>query len=566
MRAIVYQINSKYIHSSLAAWYLFAAAREWSEDCECSVLEGSINESDDVLLERVITTDARAVGFCTYIWNVDKVLAIAERIKAHDPEVKIILGGPEVAYRQKQVLMTYPFVDYVISGEGEVPFSRLLSSISHGTCERIEGVSMRNGEEYTVSAPYEMQCDPPTPYTDEYFSALKSRISYIETSRGCPFSCAYCLSCTQKLRFFDVERSKREILLLANSKSKTVKFVDRTFNANKKRAVDILSFILEKRRCGDIPSDVTFHFEISGELVDGELARIVKDAPAGLFQFEIGVQSFNEDTLRAINRKTDIKKLCSAIKELSSYSSAHIHTDLIAGLPFEDIESFRASYNKLYSLGSHKIQLGFLKLLHGSDMREDPQLYPCEYESRAPYRVKSTPWLSEDDLCELEFAERANDGVFFSSRFDRTVSYLLDSCGTDPYSLAYKLGRELYCGGTPPLDSLFDMLYGAACKMDGVDAMRLRDIMLYDRIAHNNSCVIPKSLKVKDARLKKYSDHLKNRYPLRAGVRRCIGILYTEDKVIFADYENMHPVTERYPVREIDISTIEEELCERNED
>lgn len=566
MRVSIYQINSKYVHSSLAAWYLSAAVDAWSVGCECSVLEGSINESDDALFERVLVSDARAVGLCTYIWNVDKVLAVAKRLKEYDSGIKIILGGPEVAYRQEQVLRSYPFVDYVISGEGEVPFSRLVTAISLGKREYIEGVSMRDGVGFRISLPYEMKEDPPTPYTEGYFSALRSRIAYIETSRGCPFSCAYCLSCTQKLRFFDVERAKRDIMLLAKSGSKTVKFVDRTFNANRQRATEILSFILEKRHSGEIPQGVTFHFEIAGELVDDSFKQTVKKAPAGLFQFEIGVQSFNEHTLCAINRKTDAQKLCSVIRELSSYSNVHIHTDLIAGLPYEDIESFKASYNKLYGLGSHKIQLGFLKLLYGSDMRERRELYPCEYESETPYKVKSTPWLSSEDLCELEWAERANDGIFFSGRFDETVKYLLSSCGFDPYNLAYTLGKSLYADGTPPLDTLFDTLYGCACGLCGVDASRLRDVMLLDRISNNNSCVIPRSIKVADARLKKYDRYLKQRFPLKAGVRRCVGILYTEGKVVFADYENMHPVTERYTVRCVDISEIEEELSKRDRD
>ena len=566
MRVGIYQINSKYIHSSLAAWYLSAAVESWSVGCECSVLEGSINESDDVLLNRAIASQARIFGFCTYIWNVDKVLATAKRLKERDHDIKIILGGPEVAYRQEHVLQNYPFVDYVVSGEGEVPFSRLVSAISCGKSEYIDGVSMREGDDFHISAPHEMKTDPPSPYTDEYFKALKSRISYIETSRGCPFSCAYCLSCTQSLRFFDVARSKRDIMRLAKSGSKTVKFVDRTFNASKKRAADILSFILEKRLIGEIPEDVTFHFEIAGELVDGELKQIVKSSPAGLFQFEIGVQSFNERTLCAINRRTDIEKLCEVIKELSSYSSSHIHTDLIAGLPYEDIESFKNSYNKLYGLGSHKIQLGFLKLLYGSDMREKRELYPCEYESDAPYKVKSTDWLSSEDMLELECVERANDGIFFSGRFNDTVKYLLSVSGFDPYTLAHTLGRELYGDGTPPLDTLFDRLYESACKIDGVDAMRLRDIMLYDRISNNNSCVIPRSIKVFDARLKRYDRYLKEKYPLKSGVRRSVGILYTEGKVIFADYENMHPVTELYAVRYADISEIERELCEDNKE
>ncbi len=553
---VIYQINSKYIHSSLAAWYLFAAGREV---CDMGVLEGSINESDSALLERIEQSGARAVGFCTYIWNVDTVFRLSRKIKEQDSSITVILGGPEVSYRAEEVLLECPFVDYVISGEGEVPFSRLIFNLYNKKSENIEGVSYRAGESIYLSEPYEMKNDPPCPYTEEYLGALKERIAYIETSRGCPYFCAYCLSCRQKLRFFDIERSKADILKLAVSGTKTVKFTDRTFNADRKRAVELLNFIISKHEGGEIPDNVTFHFEISGDLVDRAFVDTVKKAPAGLFQFEIGVQSFNEKTLSAINRKTDIKKLCQAITELSAIGNAHIHTDLIAGLPCEDKESFILSYNKLYSLGSHKIQLGILKLLSGSDMREKRELYPCEYEGSAPYKVKSTPWLSERDLAELETAERGNDGVLFSKRFERTVKYLLSATGKSAYELAYIFGEKLYSEGTMPLDELFNRLFELASGFCGVDKARLRDIMLSDRIEKNNSCVIPASLKIKDARLKRFSKRLGELYPQKEGIRRSVGILYTEGKVVFADYDCPRPVTEKYKLFFVDICDLETE-------
>ncbi len=556
MRAAIYQINSKYVHSSLAAWYLCAAAEAV---CDTFVLEGSINEDDDILFGRIADAACDAVGFCTYIWNVDTVLRIAERVKNTYPDMTVILGGPEVGYRAEGVLLEYPFVDYVISGEGEVPLSRLLSALSCGEDKKIKGVSKREGAGIYISEPYESELDPPSPYTDAYFASLRSRITYIETSRGCPFSCAYCLSCRQKLRFFDIERAKCDILKLAKSGSKTVKFVDRTFNADRRRALEIMRFIKEKRECGEIPMNVTFHFEISGELADDAFVEEVRSAPAGLFQFEIGVQSFNEKTLNAINRSPKTDRLCMRIKELSSLGNAHIHTDLIAGLPYEDIESFRKSYNKLYGLGSHKIQLGFLKLLFGSDMREKRELYPCEYEANAPYTVKSTAWLSKSDISELDTVERANDGIFFSGRFDRTVKYILTATGMTPYDLALLLGRELYRERALPLDVLFCRLYELLITLELVDAHKLRDIMIYDRIEKNNSCVIPEALKIKDARLKKFSVRISKLYPQKPGVRRSVVILYTEGMVAFADYDSAHPVSGGYTVLKFPIDSLEDE-------
>ncbi len=555
MRAAIYQINSKYIHSSLAPWYLCAAA---SDVCDSFVLEGSVNECDDVLFKKIADSACDVIGFCTYIWNVDTVLRIAERVREYNKNITVILGGPEVGYRAEQVLRDFPFVDYVISGEGEVPFASLLSCLRDGKHgERISGVCGREAGEIYVSEPYEMKEDPPCPYTDAYFDALHSRISYIETSRGCPFSCSYCLSCRQKLRLFDIDRARSDIMKLARSGSRTVKFVDRTFNADRRRALEILRFIIDKRECGEIPDNVTFHFEISGEIADGAFVDCVRQAPAGLFQFEIGVQSFNEATLRAINRSPNTERLCSVIRELSSFGNAHIHTDLIAGLPYEDIESFERSYNKLYALGSHKIQLGFLKLLHGSDMRSHPELYPCEYEASAPYKVKNTPWLSERDMQELECVERANDGIFFSGRFEHSVKYLLACTEKTPYRLCLELGCALYSDTTPPLDTLFCRLYEYASSVKRVDRCVLRDKLLYDRIETNNSCVIPQALKIKDTRLKALANVLLQRYPKPCGVRRSVGILYTENKVIFADYDIPNPVSGKYKVIEVPLCELE---------
>ena len=525
MKTAVYQINSKYVHSSLAAWYLCSAIRERGVDCE--VLEGSIDEDEDTLFFRALESDARIIAFSVYIWNVTLVLSLAMRIKEQDPSVTVILGGPEVSYRASDMVEKYEYIDYVISGEGEDPLGALVYSLATGAAlPDIDGITTRD----LTRPPYVMKNDPPSPYTEEYLSRLGGRMAYIETSRGCPFRCAYCLSCRSGgVRFFDIERAKRDIITLARSGASTVKFVDRTFNADRARAREIFSFIIEQHAQKIIPDGVTFHFEIAGELVDEATIDILKAAPRGLFQFEIGVQSMNEQTLRAIHRYTDTKKLAEVITQLSDAGNIHIHTDLIAGLPYEDIRSFRHSYNTVASLGSHKLQLGFLKLLYGSDMRERADIYPCEYESEPPYTVRSTPWLSEKDLRELELVERAGDGIYYSGRFDSTVQYLLSATGLDRYSLAFMLGDRFYKGRTLALDVLFDGLLEYCSGMDGVSKSVLRDRLVYDRLAYDSSCVIPRTLRVYDKRLGALSRLLGNKYPKKQGVRRCVAILYSED-------------------------------------
>ena len=244
------------------------------------------------------------------------------------------------------------------------------------------------------------------------------------------------------------------------------------------------------------------------------------------------------------------------IKRLYAMGNIHIHTDLIAGLPYEDKESFISSYNKLASLGTHKLQLGFLKLLYGSDMREHPELYPCEYEKKAPYKVQKTPWLSEDDIRELELSERANDGIFYSGRFSESVKYLLSVCGMSQYELSKTLGEALYRDGTPPLDELYNSIYTFCSTLSGVRSDVLRDLLLYDRIKNNNSCVIPKSLIIRDKKLGKVSALIDARHQRKNNVRRCVGILYTRGSCIYADYDKKHPVTGMYEVHEIPIDEL----------
>lgn len=551
MKTAVYQINAKYVHSSLAAWYLAASIR--GRGYECAVLEGSINEPLTAHLERAAASGASVFALSCYIWNIELVLSLAEGLKRQDPDCIVILGGPEVGYRAESVLAEHWYVDYIISGEGEEPLAALVDSISCGEPRpHSDGICMRGH----ISAPHVSHIDPPSPYCDEYLERLNGRISYIETSRGCPYSCAYCLSCRDGVRFFDINRAKRDILTLARSGSKTVKFVDRTFNANRARSLELFRYMIALYREGEIPDEVTFHFEISGDLVDRETLDLLRSAPAGLFQLEIGVQSYNPDTLRAIHRHADTQRLSDVIRELSSYGNIHIHTDLIAGLPHEDIGSFRRSYDRLASLNPHKIQLGVLKLLYGSDMRERPDIYPCEYDRNAPYRVRSTPWLSEEDMREIDIAEKGSDGILYSGRFTRTVEYLMSESEMTPYELAYALGDALYTDGTPALDDLFDSMYEYCSRMKGVSPERLRDLMLCDRIAHNNSCVIPHSLRIADPRLREIADRLAEAYPRTDGTRRCIGILYTEGRVVFADYRDKHPVSGQYELVKVEMGEL----------
>ena len=401
MNLIIGCLNSKYIHASLSPWCLLVGVREFGKsDVNATVVESTINADLDELSESVNAADVYA--FSCYIWNIEQTLYVCRKLKEkHD--CKIVLGGPEVAYRASDILEKYDFADFVLSGEGEFNFPKLIDALhSASSFYTVDGLTFReNGK--IVSIPEMVYTDtPPSPYCREFFDNLNSRICYIETSRGCPYRCAFCLSgrCGN-LRYFDMDMVKENIILLSNSGTKTVKFVDRTFNANYKRANEIFQFIKDNYGT-KIPVGVCFHFEIAGDILHEETLKILSEMPHRSVQLEIGMQSFNEQTLRLINRKTDIKKLIKNIKTLLSFNNMHIHIDLIAGLTGENFESFKNSFNTGYNLHAHMLQMGFLKLLYGSDMRENSDKYPCEYSDKPPYEVTSTPWLTAAEILKLK--------------------------------------------------------------------------------------------------------------------------------------------------------------------
>lgn len=442
LKVVIACLNSKYIHASLSPWCLAAGVDAFSaNDFEACVMESTINKDVSEFAEKIIEQKPFAVGLSCYIWNITKTLELCKIIK-NNINVPIILGGPEVSYRAKDVLENYSFVDFVLSGEGEESFPLLLDAIyDNGDLSTVFGLSYRKSNEIVSISEKECKGTPPSPYSDKYFESLNGRITYLETSRGCPYRCAFCLSgrCSP-LRFFDMEYVKESIVKLANSGTKTVKFVDRTFNANATRANEIISFILENHK-QTIPDGVCFHFEIAGDIIAEETFNLLEKSPKGLFQLEIGMQSFNEETLKTINRKTNTEKLIKNIKRLVSFDNMHIHIDLIAGLTGEDIKSFERSFNIGYFLKAHMLQMGFLKLLYGADMRENSEKYPCEFTEEPPYEVTKTPWLSEDEIVSLKKCEDALERLYNSGRFLLTLEYLIDEVGIEPFKLFYDFGN-----------------------------------------------------------------------------------------------------------------------------
>lgn len=543
--ALFFSFNSKYTHASLAPWCLLAGVKKYcTSEINASVAEGTVNEREDVILARIAAQKPDFIGFCTYIWNVKAVMSAAEKYKKMYPDTIIALGGPEVSYNSEEILSA-PYIDYVISGEGEQPCAVLLDSIVCGE-DIPEGFGICTRER--ISPPFISCEEPPSPYCGDFFAALGNRIPYIETSRGCPYSCAFCLSgrCGG-VRYFDMDRVKSEIILLAQNAASTVKFVDRTFNAHKRRAKEILRFIIENNGA-KIPRGICFHFEIAGDILDDETIEIIRTAPKGLFQFEIGMQSFNEQTLAYIDRRTDCTLLKNNILRLTGNGNAHIHIDLIAGLPYEDMSSFRDSFNTAFSLCADMLQMGFLKLLHGADMRENREKYPCEFSHEPPYEVTSTPWLTVEEIATLKHTEDALDRLCNSGRFRRTSEYIMHRCGKTPFDILRDFGNFAADHGTSKitLDDYTALVFDYFSRQDGIDKAVLRDTMVCDRLSTNSFGKLPPALQISEPILTKCAkQYLESSADTKQkkGVKRSIAILYSQcrgDKIcaVYADYND----------------------------
>lgn len=502
MKAVISCLNSKYVHESSAPWCLAAGVEKFCKsNVDCEVMSSNINTDLDTLANSIISKQPDVLSFCCYIFNITQTLYLCDYIKSVY-DCTIVLGGPEVAYRREDVLERYPYIDYTLAGEGEFCFPVFLDMLcSIVDKPSVPGLSYRDGNKI-ISVPEGVYIDtPPSPYTDKYFETLNGRICYIESSRGCPFRCAFCLSGrVSKLRFFDLNQTKQDILRLSQSGTKTVKFVDRTFNANVTHANDILMFIRQNYGT-HIPADVCFHFEIAGDILQKSTMQILSEMPHGAVQLEIGMQSFNEDTLAAINRKTDCEKLIKNIKQLLGFGNMHIHIDLIAGLTGENITSFENSFNIGYNLKAHMLQMGFLKLLYGADMREHPDKYPCEFEDTPPYEVTYTPWLSKQEISALKKCEDALDRMYNSGRFLFTLDYLLSSIPKlTPFKLFMKFGNSVD-GTNCELYSYAVMIYDffkSRC-----DADVLREKLVCDLLCCASALQIPTELKIIDPLHKK---------------------------------------------------------------
>ncbi len=554
MNVVIACLNSKFVHASLSPWCLLAGLRAFSENPHNAlVLESTINGDSENFAREIMEKHPDVVAFSCYIWNITKTLDICRILKGHC-DLKIVLGGPEVAYRPKDILENYAFIDFVLSGEGEWAFPQFLDHM-HGEPSGVAGLTYRQNGEIITNPEHEYADTPPSPYSDEFFADLNGRITYMETSRGCPYRCAFCLSgrCSP-LRFFDLSRVKQDILRLASSGTQTVKFVDRTFNADARRANDILLFI--KEHYGkDIPAHVCFHFEIAGDILKESTLEILSSMPRGAVQLEIGMQSFNEDVLKAVNRKTNTQKLIENIRKLMSFQNIHIHIDLIAGLTGEDFASFKNSFNIAYALQAHMFQMGFLKLLYGAAMREYPEKYPCTFTNEPPYEVISNPWLSASEIRTLKNCEDALDRLYNSGRFLYSLAYLTEEVGISPFDLFCDFGNAVD-GNRMSLSDYTEAFY--RFFSDRCDKDVLRDHILCDLLCCSSSTQIPAGFIHRDAFYKK----AKKYFAQKAGAPVKIAVLPTKRQIIVVDPQKAKNLRNRcegefYNIEEVQSAVLE---------
>ena len=435
MKILLAACNAKYIHSNLAVYDLKAYSSDY--DKEVLLREYTINQPKDEILKDIYGSGADVVCFSCYIWNISFVRELIRDLDKILPETAFWAGGPEVSYDAEKFLTEMPEMTGVLVGEGEKTFHDLLEYYidGKGSLGEIRGIAYRDGEEIRHNGWRELMNLSEIPFVYQHLEEFENRIIYYESSRGCPFSCSYCLSSIdKKLRFRDLELVKKELQFFLDHKVPQVKFVDRTFNCKHEHAMAIWKYILEH------DNGVTnFHFEISADLLREQEMELMSQMRPGLIQLEIGVQSTNPETIRAIHRHMDLKKLEHCVNRVHSFRNIHQHLDLIAGLPYEDYDTFHQSFNDVYQMKPDQLQLGFLKVLKGSLMQKEAEGYGIVYKEKEPYEVLSTNWLTYGEVLKLKMVESMVEVYYNSGQFWHTLEYLVPF-EKDAFTFYEKLG------------------------------------------------------------------------------------------------------------------------------
>ena len=429
MKLTLATLNSKYIHTNLALYLLESAVEDLAET---NIKEFTIKEDYHDIVSELVTFNSDLYCFSIYIWNVTQTFEVIRLLKEKLPNIKILIGGPEVSYDQRYFIETYPQIDFLISGEGETIFRQLVKNDLDPTSLNI------STKDKVLSSPnqanlnfIESSCSPYHKLKD-----IKNRLVYFEASRGCPYSCSFCLSSLEKgVRFYNIEYLKNELLYLIENGVKTVKFLDRTFNTKLEFAYQIFDFIIKHHK-----SNQSFQFEITGDILPTEIIDYLNEnAPKGLFRFEIGIQSTNQETNNLVDRNQDLDILLTNIVKIQEAGVIDLHLDLIAGLPKEDLKSFEKTFNDIFAIKPLELQLGFLKMLRGTKIRNQANLHFYKYQTESPYEIISHSHMSEDDLFKIHLAEEGLEKYWNKHKTDRAINYLAN-IKQNYFQLFYEIG------------------------------------------------------------------------------------------------------------------------------
>ncbi|MCL2873593.1 MAG: B12-binding domain-containing radical SAM protein [Defluviitaleaceae bacterium] len=494
MKILLTTLNAKFIHSSLALRNIKDFAGEYSENVTLS--EFTINQTENFILSEIFKQKPDIIGFSCYIWNIKQVLSLVSSIKKIMTDVKIILGGPEVSYEFEPILRDYP-VDVIVIGEGEMAFYNLLKHYVNSEIglADISGIAYMTNEGNIISSIGEILELNAIPFAYEGgFSELENKIIYYESSRGCPYSCGYCLSgSSSNVRYLNSERVFSDLTRFLNSKVSQVKFIDRTFNSNKYHAMNIWEFLIKNDN-----KITNFHFEICADLLNFDEIAILKKARKGLFQFEIGIQSTNAQSLKEIGRITNLDKIYENVRLIKELGTIHQHLDLIAGLPYEDYLSFKKSFNEVFAVSPEMLQLGFLKILKGSKIREAAPKHGIIFKDNADYEVLTTSWLTYSEILQLKSIEHVLELFYNSGQFGSSIKYLI-SFFDSPFEFFERIAEywnEMeYHGISHSKINLYIKIYDFAISFLNIDETKIiKELLLFDLLSNEKLKSLPDGL------------------------------------------------------------------------
>ena len=542
MKILLAACNAKYIHSNLAVYNLKSCSGEYSS--RVVVKEYTINQIRDDILKDIYLEQPDVVCFSCYIWNISFVRELVPDLKKILPQVEFWAGGPEVSYDAVEFLKKNPAFFGVMVGEGEETFHELAGYYIERkpeTLSEIRGVAFRDenkGRDIVHTGWRELMDLSKVPFAYSNLTEFKNRIIYYESSRGCPFSCSYCLSSIdKKLRFRDIELVKKELQFFIDNKVPQVKFVDRTFNCKHDHAMEIWRYITEHDN-----GITNFHFEISADLLRAEELALMKTMRPGLIQLEIGVQSTNPQTIKAIRRTMDFEKLKGIVEQIHSFGNIHQHLDLIAGLPYEGYESFHKSFCDVYALRPEQFQLGFLKVLKGSHMMEMTGEYQILYKDREPYEVLSTAWLTYGEILGLKMVESMVEVYYNSGQFKHTLVFL-EQYFEDPFRMYEALGRFYEKKGYSEISHSrmrrYEILMEFAGEQKEIPLEVLSDVMLLDLYLRENLKSRPSFASDQKPYERLIWDYRKaEKIPKTAHIE-----VFRDGKTILFDYTDRDPLT-----------------------